>query len=65
MPYKEVIAEFERQYNVAINANTIDTTQLFTGSFAHNNIDIAIKAITLPLHLTYSKTNSTITLKRE
>ena len=65
MPFKQVISEFERQYNIKIDAKTIDTNQRFTGNFAHNNIDIAIKAITLPLHLTYSKTNNTIILKRE
>ena len=65
LPYKEVIAEFERQYHVDIKLVNIDTNQLFTGSFAHNNLDIALKAITLPLHVTYSKTNHTITLKDE
>ncbi|MEN3322949.1 FecR domain-containing protein [Mariniflexile soesokkakense] len=65
MPYKEVVAEFERQYHVNITLLNIDSNQLFTGSFAHNNLDVALKAITLPLHVTYSKTNRTITLKRE
>ncbi len=65
LPYKEVIAEFERQYNVTFTLNNIDANQLFTGSFAHDNIEVAIKAITLPLHLTHSKINNTITLKRE
>ena len=65
IPYAQVIAEFERQYNVTFNVTDIDTKQLFTGSFAHNNIDVAIKAITLPLNLTYSKNNNTISLKRE
>ncbi len=65
LPYKEVIAEFERQYNVDITLLNIDSNQLFTGSFAHNNLEVALKAITLPLHVTYSKTNRTITLKRE
>ena len=65
LPYKEVIAEFERQYNVTFTLNNVDTNQLFTGSFTHDNIDVAIKAITLPLHLKYSKTNNTITLKSE
>ncbi|WP_303318128.1 FecR domain-containing protein [Flavivirga abyssicola] len=64
-PYKTVIAEFERQYGVSITLMNIDSNQLFTGSFAHNNIDVAIKAITLPLRVTYSKTNNTIILKRE
>lgn len=65
IPYKEVIAEFERQYNVDFKLQNIDSNQLFTGSFAHNNIDVAIKAITLPLRVTYSKTNRTIILKYE
>lgn len=65
VPYKAVIAEFERQYHVDITLLNIDSNQLFTGSFAHNNLDIALKAITLPLQVTYSKSNSTIILKRE
>ncbi|MEJ2113296.1 MAG: FecR family protein [Flavobacteriaceae bacterium] len=65
LPYIQVIAEFERQYNVKINSDAVDTDQLFTGGFSHNNIDVALKSITLPLHLTYSKINNTITLNRE
>lgn len=65
IPYKEVLAEFERQYGVTFNQQNIDNKQLFTGNFTHENIDIALKSITLPLQLTYSKTNHTITLKRE
>ncbi len=65
VPYKAVIAEFERQYHVDITLLNIDSNQLFTGSFAHNNLDIALKAITLPLQVMYSKSNSTIILKRE
>ena len=65
VPYKAVIAEFERQYHVDITLLNIDSNQLFTGSFAHNNLDIDLKAITLPLPVMYSKSNSTIILKRE
>lgn len=65
MPYKTVIAEFERQYNLDITLVNIDSTQLFTGSFSHDNLDLALKSITLPLHVTYSKTNNTITLRGE
>ncbi|WP_396603159.1 FecR family protein [Algibacter sp. R77976] len=65
LPYKTVLAEFERQYHVDITLIGIDSEQLFTGSFGHDNIDVALKSITLPLHATYSKTNNTITLKGE
>lgn len=65
LPYKTVVAEFERQYNVNVTLLGIDSEQLFTGSFAHDNIDVALKSITLPLHATYSKSNNTIILKSE
>ncbi|WP_298495368.1 FecR family protein [uncultured Algibacter sp.] len=65
LPYKTIVAEFERQYNVDITLIDIDSEQLFTGSFAHDNMDLAIKSITLPLRATYSKTNNTITIKGE
>lgn len=63
--FKEVVAELERQYNVDITLVNIDSTQLFTGKFTHDNLDVALKSIALPLHLTYSKQNNSIILKRE
>ncbi|MBU3822690.1 FecR family protein [Flavobacteriaceae bacterium XHP0103] len=65
LPYHEVLDEFERQYDVTFISENIDGEQLFTGKFTHDNIEIALKSITLPLRLTYSKTNNTITLKSE
>ena len=65
MPYREVIAEFERQYNVSIEFDAINGSQNFTGSFTHNDIEIALKSITLPLQLKYSKTDNIIRLERE
>ena len=66
MPFEYVIREFERQYNVSINPQNIDVKQLFTGSFSHNNLDVALKEITLPLDVTYNfKNKTTIELSRE
>jgi ferric-dicitrate binding protein FerR (iron transport regulator) len=66
MPFAYVIREFERQYNVTINPQDIDLKQLFTGSFVHNNKELALKSITLPLNLNYSlQNNKTIVLSRE
>ncbi|WP_299213634.1 FecR domain-containing protein [uncultured Dokdonia sp.] len=65
MPYSAVLAEFERQYDVKITATDIDSKQLFTGSFIHDNMDVALKSITLPLNLKYIRTNRMITLKGE
>ena len=66
MPFEYVIREFERQYNVSINPQNIDVKQLFTGSFSHNNLEVALKEITLPLDVTYNfKNKTTIELTRD
>lgn len=64
VPLQLVLDELERQYNVSIEATTVDTTKLFSGSFTHDNLDVALKSITLPFQLNYSISNNTITLKR-
>ena len=66
MSFAHVLHEFERQYDVTINSQSIDTNQLFTGSFIHNNKELALKSITLPLNLNYSiENNNSIVLSRE
>jgi ferric-dicitrate binding protein FerR (iron transport regulator) len=59
LPFSYVIREFERQYNVTINPHNIDSEQLFTGSFSHDNIEMALKSITLPLNVKYNFKNKT------
>ena len=66
MSFAHVLHEFERQYDVTINSQHIDVEQLFTGSFVHNNKELALKSITLPLNLNYSiENNNSIVLSRE
>ena len=61
-----MLREFERQYNVTFEAENLDSTQLFTGTFKHNNIELALKSVTLPLNLKYQlKNDATIVLSRE
>jgi len=64
-PLINVIKEFERQYNVSVHTKNIKKDRLYTGRFVHNNIDVALKSITLPLNIQYSKKGSEITFKRE
>ena len=59
MPFSYVVREFERQYNVTINPHSIDLEQLFTGSFSHDNIEMALKSITLPFNVKYNFKNKT------
>lgn len=62
---KHILSELENYYEIKINAKNIDTSRLFTGSFTHKNLDLALKSVTIPLNLSYSKTGATVVLKRE
>lgn len=67
IPLGEVIDELERQYNIQMKfeEELINTKTLFTGRFTHKNLDIALKSITLPLHLEYQKEDNSIILSRD
>jgi ferric-dicitrate binding protein FerR (iron transport regulator) len=65
LPLREVIQEFERQYDVTIDASNINTSQVFTGSFTHTDIGMALQSITLPSQLKYQKKQNSIILTRE
>ncbi|BAO74717.1 FecR family protein [Winogradskyella sp. PG-2] len=65
VPLKYVISEFENQYSLKIDSDNIDTSRLFTGSFTHKNLDLALQSVTIPLNLSYSKSEKSILLKRE
>lgn len=65
MPYHKVINEFERQYNVKIEIENVNSQEFFTGSFSHNDIELALKAITLPFNLNYSIKNRIVYISSE
>jgi ferric-dicitrate binding protein FerR (iron transport regulator) len=58
VPLYEVLNELERQYDVIIVAEKIDTQRLFTGGFVHNNIEQALTSITVPFDLDYKQDQS-------
>ncbi|MEZ7498613.1 FecR family protein [Flavobacterium sp. Arc3] len=60
IPLVQVIAELERQYNIKIKTEGVDTSKLFTGSFTHTNQKIALEAVTIPLKLSYKIEGKTI-----
>lgn len=66
LPFKQVLYELERQYGISIETNNIDLTQLFTGTFKHDDLELALKSVTLPLNLKYQlKNDTTIVLERD
>ena len=54
IPLHYVLDELQRQFNVEVNAKNIDTTQLFTGSFSNENLELALKSISLPLQIKFN-----------
>jgi len=58
VPFKEVLAELERQYNVEINSKNVNVDRLFTGGFVHNDIENALISITQPMNLIYELRSS-------
>lgn len=54
VPLSFVFAELERQYNITIESRDVELNQLFTGSFSHDNLKIALESITIPVNLCYS-----------
>lgn len=60
IPLDQVIAELERQYNIKIKVDGVDTSKLFTGSFTHTNQKTALEAVTIPLKLSYKIEGKTI-----
>ncbi|MBG6062249.1 ferric-dicitrate binding protein FerR (iron transport regulator) [Flavobacterium sp. CG_9.1] len=60
IPLDQVIAELERQYDLKIKVDGIDTSKLFTGSFTHTDKEIALQAVTIPLKLSYKIEGKTI-----
>lgn len=49
----QVFDELERQYGVTVTMENVDGKRLFTGGFVHDNLENALKSITIPLDLDY------------
>ena len=53
IPFKEVVKELQRQYDVEVHFENVTMNPSFTGGFSHENLDNALMSITQPLNLTY------------
>lgn len=65
IPVYLVFEELERQYGVKVNNSDVEKSILFNGTFTHNNLDLALKSITIPLNLTYKIDKNIITILSE
>ena len=64
-PISFVIEELKNYYDLEFDAAEVDTSRLYSGSFPHNDINIALKSITLPLDLTYQITDKKVILSNK
>lgn len=53
VPLAEVLEELERQYNVDVMTKDVNVNQVFTGRFAHSDINLALKSVSIPLDLDF------------
>lgn len=56
-PLRQVIFSLENQFNITFNKEKIDQNQRFTGSYNHNNIQLALKTIFVPMEISYTFNN--------
>ena len=54
IPLHYVMDELERQYNIEVATEGIDTAQLFTGTFSNDNLELALKSISVPLQIKFN-----------
>jgi ferric-dicitrate binding protein FerR (iron transport regulator) len=60
-----VLKEFKNYYDVEFETSNINTSKIYTGSFGHDNLKIALNSITLPLGLSYKIDGGTILLSNK
>ena len=51
-PLNQVITALEHQYNIKVDASKIDLSRKFTGSFTHQNLNVALQTVFVPLRIT-------------
>lgn len=55
VPLAYVIKALEDNYNVSFDTKSIDNSEVFTGSFPHDSLSIALKTVFETLNITYSE----------
>jgi transmembrane sensor len=57
-----VLEELKRQYSIKLTAKLNGIDRRFTGSFTHSDLELALKSICAPLHLTYTIEEESVTI---
>ena len=60
VPLIYVLDEFERQHDIKVETQNIDTDQLFTGTFSNTDTDLALKSISTPSQIKFKLEGSKV-----
>lgn len=62
VPLKQVLKALEKQYGKRIDATAIDENQRFTGSFTHDNLDVALRTVceSMEINFTFKDENTIV-----
>ncbi len=60
---QDVVAEIERQYQIAITLENVNSNQVFTGKIPADNLDVALQIIASTYHLQYLHEKDKVTLR--
>jgi len=60
-----VIQSLENQFGIEIIENNIDTSQIFTGSFSYNDLNIALKSVFSPMNIDFTIENKKVFLLKK
>ena len=55
IPLGYVLSELERQYNITVKTENVNTDLLFTGTFSNTDLNMALKSISTPSKIRYKK----------
>lgn len=61
-PLYLVLEELTQYFDITFDNKNINTNRLFSGSFEHKNLDIALKSTLIPMGITYKLEQNTIIL---
>ncbi|WP_299158237.1 FecR family protein [uncultured Tenacibaculum sp.] len=53
-PLQDILNELSSMYNISFKTENIDTSQRFSGSFIHNNLENALKTTLTPMGIVYT-----------
>ncbi|MCO5725273.1 FecR family protein [Robiginitalea marina] len=62
LPLSFILEELERQHSIRVETRGVDTGVLFTGTFSNTNLDLALKSISAPLQLGYTREGDKVLL---